>query len=253
MQTTTAQSCCIALGGNQQDVEAAFRLSLDRLNDAGCQVVAVSSPYRTRPMGKFAGNEFLNAAAVLETELPPRQVLAALHRVESAAGRERSLRWGPRMLDLDLLLVENEIVDSTDLVLPHPAMWYRRFVLDPLAEIAADTVHPVFGMTIARLQMRLRQRPLVLEIESPDARHIVDGSTTDCIAAGFDPAEFQFHAADRGEPRNADAFARVVVADSEFAGDPERTQPAHPRDFVIRIPRRDAVQAVRDILSATLG
>lgn len=103
-------------------------------------VVAVSPVYETEPMGGPVQDGFLNVVVELMTTLSPRQLLGVAHRLESAAGRVRTERWGPRTLDVDLLMVGDLVVDEPDLVLPHPRMWARRFVLAPLADLAPELV-----------------------------------------------------------------------------------------------------------------
>lgn len=151
----------IALGGNLGAVEDTFRCVLDELEDApGVQVKLVSSFYRTLPMGHAAGAVYLNAAAELSVELSPLELLDLLQSLESRHGRVRESHWGPRTLDLDLLLYEREIRCHPRLLLPHPGCWYRRFVLDPLAEIAPWVLHPIKRLTIHELRERLLERPL---------------------------------------------------------------------------------------------
>lgn len=156
--------CCISLGGNRGNVADAFRHALQQLNDAGYAIRCTSRTYRTAPVGPHAGDPFLNACAVLDTNLPPQRLLADLHACESAAGRARSVRWGARTLDLDLLTYGNRILNDPNLTLPHPGLLYRRFVLDPLVEIAPRVVHPVVRRTIAGLQQRLLKRPLPIRL-----------------------------------------------------------------------------------------
>ena len=103
-------------------------------------VVAVSPVYETDPVGGPPQDEYLNIVVELSTALSPRQLLGVAHRLESAAGRVRTERWGPRTLDVDVLLVGDLQVDEPDLVVPHPRMWQRRFVLAPLADLAPELV-----------------------------------------------------------------------------------------------------------------
>jgi 2-amino-4-hydroxy-6-hydroxymethyldihydropteridine diphosphokinase len=103
-------------------------------------VLAVSPVYETEPLGGPDQDPFLNVVVELDTELTPRQLLGVAHRLESAAGRVRVEHWGPRTLDVDVLLVGDLSVDEPDLVVPHPRMWQRRFVLAPLADLAPELV-----------------------------------------------------------------------------------------------------------------
>ncbi|MDB5340933.1 MAG: 2-amino-4-hydroxy-6-hydroxymethyldihydropteridine pyrophosphokinae [Planctomycetaceae bacterium] len=153
--------CWIALGGNQGPVADTFRDAVALLNRvAGISVTRMSRCYTTSPVGANAGNEFLNAAAELQTTLPPLELLANLQAVETQLGRVRSVHWGPRTLDLDLLLYDEQMLSTPVLTIPHPHMWYRRFVLDPLAEIAPDVIHGGHGLSISELRERLLSRPL---------------------------------------------------------------------------------------------
>lgn len=103
-------------------------------------LVAVSPLYETEPVGGPAQGPFLNIVVELETSLSPRALLGIAHRLESAAGRVRTEHWGPRTLDVDLLLVGDLQIDEPDLTIPHPRMWDRRFVLAPLADLAPELV-----------------------------------------------------------------------------------------------------------------
>ena len=167
----TEARCFIALGGNQGDVVRTFRSALNDLAvHAEIRVGRISTNHKTSAVGTDAGSGFSNAAAELFTTLSPHELLAHLQTVEANHGRRRTIRWGPRTLDLDLILFGQEVVDSPDLQIPHPACWYRRFVLDPLAEIAADVVHPVQRVSFAALQTRLLSRPLPVGLCGGDAK-----------------------------------------------------------------------------------
>jgi 2-amino-4-hydroxy-6-hydroxymethyldihydropteridine diphosphokinase len=127
----------LGLGSNQGDRWRYLREAVESL--AG--VVAVSGVYETDPLGGPAGQgPYLNCVVELATALSPRELLGVCHRLESAAGRVRGERWGPRTLDVDVLLYGNATVDEPDLTIPHPRMWDRRFVLAPLAELAPERV-----------------------------------------------------------------------------------------------------------------
>ena len=155
----------IALGGNLGAVEETFHAVLSELDEAeGIRVERVSSFCRTVPMGTEAGEAYLNAAAELSVEVPPLGLLDTLQSLETRHGRTRETHWGPRTLDLDLLLYGAEILDHPRLTLPHPGCWYRRFVLDPLAEIAPGVLHPVKTLTFRELCERLLERPLSVGI-----------------------------------------------------------------------------------------
>jgi 2-amino-4-hydroxy-6-hydroxymethyldihydropteridine diphosphokinase len=129
----------VGLGSNLGDRRAQLGRAVAGLPD----VVAVSHLYETEPVGGPPGQDrYLNVVVELDTELGPRDLLEVARRLEAAAGRRRDVRWGPRTLDVDVLLVGDLVVDDEDLVVPHPRMWGRRFVVDPLAELAPDLVPP---------------------------------------------------------------------------------------------------------------
>ena len=151
----------VALGGNLGNVADRFQRAVEDLAAIpGIRVGRISSNHATPAVGKNAGGGFLNAAAELFTTLSPHALLQHLHAVETKQGRARHVRRGPRTLDLDLLFYGDEIIETGDLQLPHPACWYRRFVLDPLAEIAGDAIHPEKHLSIDELRERLLVRPL---------------------------------------------------------------------------------------------
>jgi 2-amino-4-hydroxy-6-hydroxymethyldihydropteridine diphosphokinase len=129
----------VGLGSNLGDRHAQLSRAVAGLPG----VVAVSRLYETEPVGGPPGQgPFLNLVVELDTEVGPRGLLEVARRLEAAAGRLREVRWGPRTLDVDVLLVGDEVVDEEDLVVPHPRMWERRFVVDPLAELAPELVPP---------------------------------------------------------------------------------------------------------------
>jgi 2-amino-4-hydroxy-6-hydroxymethyldihydropteridine diphosphokinase len=134
-------SAYIGLGSNLGDREATIGSALAALPG----VVAVSRLRETAPVGVVDQPRFLNGVARLETALAPRELLDALLAVERSLGRERHERWGPRTIDLDLLLYGNEVVDEPGLTVPHPRLHERRFVLEPLAELDQALVVPGRG------------------------------------------------------------------------------------------------------------
>lgn len=156
MRSTAA----IALGSNLEsrfgDRAANLREAVERVKRLGA-VRAVSSFYDTDPVGYREQPRFLNGALVLETELGPLELLRGLLRVEKAMGRDRvgAVAKGPRVIDLDLLLYGDAVMATAELVLPHPAIQERRFVLEPLAEIARGMVHPVLGLTVGEMLSRV--------------------------------------------------------------------------------------------------
>lgn len=158
----------LGLGGNTGEPAAAFHHALDALARDG-RIVAVSRLWRTRPVGP-PQPDYLNAAAVVSWPGGPRSLLAHCRQLEAAAGRDRSTgeRWGPRALDLDLLLAEDLVYRGPTLELPHPRFHERRFALEPAAEVAPDWRHPLLGLTVGELvnRQRAREPDAILEVLS---------------------------------------------------------------------------------------
>ena len=149
----------IGLGANLGHREATIARALELVSQAeGVDIVAVSSLRETEPWGPVEQPPYLNGAVEVETELRPRALLEVLLGVEHALGRDRSgERWGPRTIDLDLLLYEDVDVDEPGLTVPHPRLHERLFALEPLAELAPDAVVPGLG-TVAELLAALQGR-----------------------------------------------------------------------------------------------
>jgi 2-amino-4-hydroxy-6-hydroxymethyldihydropteridine diphosphokinase len=140
----------LSLGSNVGNREAQLRAAQVRLS-AITRVVALSSFYETEPVEYVQQPWFLNCAVAIETNETPEQLISALLRIEQEMGRQRAQNKGPRSIDIDILLFADRIMESKDLTIPHPAMHQRRFVLEPLAEIAPAALHPVFKKTIREL------------------------------------------------------------------------------------------------------
>lgn len=153
----------VALGSNRGDRAAHLRRALAALRATqGVSAVEVSRFYETAPVGPPPQGPYLNAAARLETDLSPRELLERLLTVERAEGRVRGgERWGPRTLDLDLLLYGERVVREPGLEVPHPRMHERPFVLEPLAEIAPEERHPLARATVRELAARVRDADAV--------------------------------------------------------------------------------------------
>jgi len=136
----------IGLGSNLDDPESQLRKGFAALTAlAGCRDLLASDLYLSRPFGDIDQPNFVNAVVGMETRLSPQGLLSALQGIEHCQGRTRELRWGPRTLDLDILLYDREIVDQPDLIIPHPGLLQRDFVLYPLFEIASEIVIPGHG------------------------------------------------------------------------------------------------------------
>jgi len=153
----------IGLGSNLGERESMIRLALDDLARLpSTTLVRASSLYDTEPVGDAEQPSFLNAVAQLETELSARQLLWNLLLIERRLGRVRTRHWGPRVIDLDLLLYGSEVLDEPDLKVPHPELIRRSFVLVPLVELDPLVVHPVTGETmLAHLSRLKNDRPPV--------------------------------------------------------------------------------------------
>lgn len=138
------------LGDKDNNLRTAVRLMQERIG----KVISLSSFYETAPWGFQSEHSFLNAAACIETRLSPEQLLLVTQQIERELGRTQKSSgnvYKDRLIDIDLLMYDNLQIYSDQLVLPHPLMTERRFVLEPLAEIASETIHPVTGKTIREL------------------------------------------------------------------------------------------------------
>lgn len=153
----------VGLGSNLGERESMIRLALDDLARLpSTTLVRASSLYDTEPVGDTEQPGFLNAVAQVETELTARQLLWNLLLIERRLGRARTRHWGPRVIDLDLLLYGSEVLDEPDLKVPHPELIHRSFVLVPLVELDPLVVHPVTGETLLAHLSRLNNaRPPV--------------------------------------------------------------------------------------------
>lgn len=147
------QIAYVGLGSNLGDKEANIKKALEMLNTSpGVRVKRAASLYRTAPVGYTGQDWFLNTVAEVETSLSPHELLSLLLAVEERLGRVRTVRWGPRTVDLDLLLFGGEEINTPDLVVPHPRMGERAFVMVPLAELAPELTVPGRGKAVELAQ-----------------------------------------------------------------------------------------------------
>lgn len=161
--------CLIGIGANLGDRASTVSRAVQRLEKSeGVTLLAQSRNFETEPIGGPAGQgAYLNAAALIETSLAPEPLLELLQQVESELGRQRLVRWGARSIDLDLLLYDQLELATPRLVIPHPRLAVRRFVLEGAAEIAGEMVHPSIGWTIERLWRHLAQALSYAAIAGP--------------------------------------------------------------------------------------
>ena len=156
----------IGFGSNIGDRLAHIQNAIHTLSKTeGITVKKISSLYKTDPVGYEAQAQFLNGVAAIQTSLSPLPLLHTLKDIETAIGRKHRIRWGPREIDLDILVYGDLCVQTEKLVVPHPEMHLRGFVLVPLAELAPNLVHPIFQVSIQTLLNRLEDSKSVLKEE----------------------------------------------------------------------------------------
>jgi 2-amino-4-hydroxy-6-hydroxymethyldihydropteridine diphosphokinase len=128
---------------------------------AGVEITRVSPFYKTEPVGIENQNMFINAVVEIRTVLSARNLFQALQSIEKDMGRDREVKGGPRIIDLDLLFYGQEVIQDADLIVPHPEIQRRRFVLEPICEIASYLIHPDFGVSMRGLKDRLSDNKMV--------------------------------------------------------------------------------------------
>ncbi len=159
----------VGIGSNQGEPADACREAMRRLSETpGVRLLRSSSFYRTEPVGPQDQPWFINAVAEIRTSLSPRRLFHSLKEIERLMGRAEGPKWGPRLIDLDLLLYGQELLQESDLVIPHPELHRRRFVLVPLCELASYAIHPAFGVSARGLLERLEDPCRVERHEQAD-------------------------------------------------------------------------------------
>jgi len=141
----------LGIGSNLGNREENCLRAIGLLKAKGVRIKKQSSQYETEPEGVKDQPHFINMAVEIKTDLSPRKLLETLKTIEKEMGRKETVKWGPRVIDLDILLYDGLIIAEPDLKIPHPLMHERTFVLKPLSEIAPDAVHPVFGKAVRQL------------------------------------------------------------------------------------------------------
>lgn len=259
-------SAAIALGGNLGNVSETFSRAIDLINrTSGLRVAKRSSNYITRAIGAAAGGDYLNAAVILNVDCPSLELLLRLQEIETRLGRVRTVHWGPRTLDLDILSYgsqtvqippltgqgsgegEQKTASPVILTIPHPACWYRRFALDPWAEIDPEWKHPLFQETVHQRQARLLNRPLrVLIVADEVAKQRLAGS----LRSLFSENELTLNYPVEDQPILAET-ERTANFEVVFQIDPQPPLPTSvPRS--VRLPPETAVETATQILRAML-
>ncbi|KRT65852.1 MAG: 2-amino-4-hydroxy-6-hydroxymethyldihydropteridine pyrophosphokinase [Candidatus Dadabacteria bacterium CSP1-2] len=128
------------------------------------KIIVVSSFYETEPVDKEDQPDFINCVAKLETSLSPFDLLTFLQSVENTIGREHMEKWGPRIIDLDIIFYDELVIETDELIIPHPRAHLRRFVLEPLSEIAPDIIHPVLKISVSKLLDELKCTKRVVKV-----------------------------------------------------------------------------------------
>lgn len=155
MPESTAKKAVIALGSNIGNRLAHIQQAVNFLRVSGFRITMLSRVWETEPWGDTDQPRFLNMCLSADTDMTSTEALSVLKKIESDMGRQKTRRWGPREIDLDIIFFGDEIVHADTLIIPHPLMQERAFVLVPLAEIGPDMVHPIFKKTVKELLCEL--------------------------------------------------------------------------------------------------
>ncbi len=202
------ETAYLGVGGNLGDIQDSFRRARDFLVGwDGIHSLKTSPVFSTTAVGQNAGPGFLNAAFEVVTSLSPMELFEALMQAEQSLQRRRKTHWGPRTIDLDLVLYGDAILEDARLIVPHPAAWYRRFVLDPICALNPNATHPVKEKSIQYLKEALSRRPLRVLLLSDEERigaHVRDhlkeslGGLVDVVSRRMN------------QPEDVDGFAFVA-------------------------------------------
>ncbi len=151
LQPDAPRPLFLLLGSNQGDRMHWIQSGIKGIEERIGEVEKTSPLYETQPWGNENQPDFLNLALRVSSQLSAREILTQVQAIEKEGGRQRIIKWGPRTLDIDILFIDKEVIQWPELVVPHPAMADRRFVLQPLADIAPDWIHPLSGLTIPEM------------------------------------------------------------------------------------------------------
>lgn len=150
--TRKRETVCLSIGSNMGDKKGYLDFAVKSFDEHPlCKIIDVSDYIETKPVGDIEQDDFLNACIVIETLLPPQDLLALVNKIENDVGRKREIHWGPRTLDIDILLYGDIVINSKNLSIPHREMAKRRFVLEPLSQIAPYAYHPLKRKFITEL------------------------------------------------------------------------------------------------------
>ncbi len=153
----------LILGSNMGDAKANIQNACNEINKLVGKIIAASSYYITAPWGGIEQNDFYNIVLKIKSDQTPSVVLERVLKIEKDAGRERLEKYGPRLIDIDILFCDNEIINLPGLTIPHPLIQERNFALVPLVEIAPDLQHPVYNKTISELLLECNDEQLVIK------------------------------------------------------------------------------------------
>lgn len=152
------KSAWLGLGSNLGQPREQLREACRRLEESGVQIVNRSAMLDTKPWGKTDQPDFVNQVLKVRTDLGPFELLSLINKIEDAMGRVRTIDWGPRLIDIDILFYEETVMDTPQLTLPHPYVHQRQFCLEPLCELEPELVHPVLKQTMKELNEALKQK-----------------------------------------------------------------------------------------------
>jgi len=158
-------SVYLSLGSNLGDRIRNLEHAISALREASVDVQRISSMYETEPVDYLEQPWFLNLAVRAKTDLAPAALLRTLRQVEAQLGSKKLIAKGPRLIDIDILLYDDVVVDTPELQIPHPRMHRRRFVLEPLAEIAPNALHPLMGLSVSEMLATTRDKSAVRRVD----------------------------------------------------------------------------------------